>query len=60
MKKFDWAGLLRCHPTLSSLDDRHVRCLLSEEASSEQRYEPGEAIIREGEAGDSFFLIGSG
>ena len=60
MKKFDWAGLLRRHPTLSSLDDRHVRCLLSEEASSEQRYESGEAIIREGEVGDSFFLIGSG
>ena len=60
MKTFDWAGLLRNHPILSGLDDRHVECILSDEASSEQRYEPGELIIREGEVGDSFFLIGSG
>jgi signal transduction histidine kinase len=60
MKKFDWAALLRHHPILSSLDDRHVRFLLSEETSSEQSYKPGETIIREGEVGDSLFLIGSG
>jgi signal transduction histidine kinase/ActR/RegA family two-component response regulator len=60
VKKFDWAGLLRCHPTLSSLDDRHVQCLLNEEASTEQSFQPGEVVIREGEVGDSFFLIGSG
>ena len=60
MKKFDWAGLLWRHPILSGLDDRHIACMLSEEASSEQRYDAGEVIIREGEVGDSFFLIGSG
>jgi len=60
VKKFDWAGLLRCHPILSGLDGRHMACMLSDEASCEQHYDPGEAIIREGEVGDSFFLIGSG
>jgi signal transduction histidine kinase/ActR/RegA family two-component response regulator len=60
VKKFDWAGLLRCHPILSGLDGSHVACMLSEETSSEQHYDPGEVIIREGEVGDSFFLIGSG
>jgi signal transduction histidine kinase len=60
VKKFDWAGLLRSHPILSGLDNRHVECILSDEASSERTYERGELIIREGEVGDSFFLIGSG
>jgi signal transduction histidine kinase len=60
LKQFDWADLLRHHPTLSSLDDRYIQFLLSEEASTEQSYKPGEAIIREGEVGDSLFLIGSG
>jgi two-component system, sensor histidine kinase len=60
VKKFDWADLLRSHPILSGLGDRHVECILSDQASSEQSYEAGELIIREGEVGDSFFLIGSG
>jgi signal transduction histidine kinase/CheY-like chemotaxis protein len=60
VKNFDWAGRLRSHPILACLDDRHVQCLLSEEASSEHRYDPGDIIVREGEAGDSLFLIGSG
>src|SRR5262245_3352456 len=34
--------------------------MLSDEASSERTYEPGEVIIREGDAGDSLFLIGTG
>jgi signal transduction histidine kinase/CheY-like chemotaxis protein len=56
----DWAGLLRSHPALSSLDDRYIEFLLSEGASTERSYEPGEVIVREGEVGDSLFLLGSG
>lgn len=60
MKDFDWAALLGSHPILSCLDDRHVQCLLSEEASSERRYDAGAVIVGEGEVGDSLYLIGSG
>ncbi len=60
MKAFDWAELLRHHPLLSSLDARHAHCLVSEEVSTERTYEPGAVIIREGDKGDSIFLIGSG
>jgi signal transduction histidine kinase/CheY-like chemotaxis protein len=60
VKRFDWAELLRHHPLLSSLDAKHARWLVSERVSTERRYEPGAEIIREGDAGDSIFLIGSG
>ena len=60
MKTFDWAALLRHHPLLSSLDAKHADWLVSEGASTERTYEPGAVIIREGDEGDSIFLIGSG
>jgi signal transduction histidine kinase/ActR/RegA family two-component response regulator len=60
VKAFDWARFLRRHPLLSSLDDKHLRWLVSEEVSTERRYEPGAVIFREGDEGDSIFLIGSG
>jgi len=61
VKAFDWAGLLRRHPLLSGLDDRHLSWLVSDEVSTERTYEPGSVIFREGdEGGDSIFLIGSG
>ena len=60
MKTLDWAGLLQHHAILSSLDDTHVQCLISDEASTERRYEPGNVIIQEGDVGDSIFLIGAG
>jgi two-component system, sensor histidine kinase len=60
MKAFDWAELLRHHPVLSSLDARHAHWLVSEDVSTERTYEPGAVIIREGDEGDSIFLIGSG
>jgi signal transduction histidine kinase/CheY-like chemotaxis protein len=56
----DWVELLQCHPILSSLDGKHARWLVSEQASTERSYEPGAVILREGELGDSIFLIGSG
>jgi signal transduction histidine kinase/ActR/RegA family two-component response regulator len=59
MKQFDWAAFMRQHPIFSGLGDRHVG-LLDEQASTERTYGPGDTIIREGELGDSIFLIGSG
>jgi two-component system, sensor histidine kinase len=56
----DWVELLRYHPILSSLDEKHARWLVSEQVSTERSYEPGAVILREGEQGDSIFLIGSG
>lgn len=60
MKTFDWADLLRHHPIFSTLDDKRVRWLLSDEVSVERTYPPGTVILEEGEVGDSIFLIGSG
>jgi two-component system, sensor histidine kinase len=60
VKVFDWAQLLGHHPFLSTLDEKTLQCLLSEEVSTEYSYEPGAVIVREGEIGDSIFLIGSG
>jgi len=51
---------MRDHPILSGLEDRHVQWLLSDEASTERHYDAGDVIVREGDLGDSIFLIGSG
>jgi hypothetical protein len=58
--KVDWVELLRGQPILSTLDENHARWLVSEQASTEWSYEPGAVILREGELGDSIFLIGAG
>jgi signal transduction histidine kinase/CheY-like chemotaxis protein len=60
VKSFDWPELLRHHALLSSLDARHVDWLVSDDVSTEQSYPPGAVIFREGDEGDSLFLIGSG
>jgi two-component system, sensor histidine kinase len=60
VKSFDWPELLRRHPLLSSLDARHVDWLVSDDVSIEQSYPRGAVIFREGDEGDSIFLIGSG
>jgi signal transduction histidine kinase/ActR/RegA family two-component response regulator len=60
VKTLNWARLLQYHPILSSLDEEHRQWLLSDEVSTERRYEPGGLIVRAGEVGDSIFVIGSG
>ena len=60
MNAFDWAEFLRSDSFLSTQDEKTLRWLVSSEISSEHRYEPGAVILREGEFGDSIFLIGSG
>jgi signal transduction histidine kinase/CheY-like chemotaxis protein len=60
VRGFDWAELLRHDSIFSTLGDKDLQWLLSDEASTECSYEPGAVIVREGEIGDSIFLIGSG
>jgi len=60
VRAFDWAELLRHDSIFSILADTDLQWLLSDEASTEYRYEPDAVIVREGENGDSMFLIGSG
>jgi signal transduction histidine kinase/CheY-like chemotaxis protein len=60
VKAFDWVEFLRLHPLLSSLDANHAQWLVSSDVSTERSYEPGAVIVREGDDGDSIFLIGSG
>jgi signal transduction histidine kinase/CheY-like chemotaxis protein len=60
VKTFDWVTFMRRHPILSGLNDQHVQWLLGDEASTERHHDAGEIIVREGEHGDSIFLIGAG
>jgi signal transduction histidine kinase len=58
LRATDWAECLASF--LSTKDENTLRWLVSDEASTEHRYEPGDVILREGENGDSIFVIGSG
>ena len=60
MIAFDWAEVLRNTSFFSVLDPSTSEWLVSDEVSTAHRYEPGVVILREGESGDSIFLIGSG
>jgi signal transduction histidine kinase/CheY-like chemotaxis protein len=60
VKAFDWASLLQDHSFLSGLDDKNLVCILSDDISIESTYEAGAVIVREGDPGDSLFLIGEG
>lgn len=59
-KSFDWRELLKSHPVFSSLDETEVARLLTDEVSQERTCARDDLIVRAGEAGDSFFLIGTG
>jgi len=57
---FDWLQLLRHQTVFSILDEKRAEWLVSDAVSTERRYDPGALIFREGDEGDSVFLIGSG
>jgi two-component system, sensor histidine kinase len=57
---FDWTKFLRYDSFLAAPDEKTLQWLVSEGVSTEHRYEPGAVIIREGEVGDSIFVIGTG
>jgi len=60
MNSFNWQTLLRNHPIFSSLNEEELAHLVRDEVSHERVYPPDKVILREGEASDSLFLIGSG
>jgi CRP-like cAMP-binding protein len=60
MTSFDWQNFLRSHHLFSSLGDEEIAHLLRDEVSQERSYPEGTAILREGEAGDSAFVIRAG
>ena len=61
MKTFPWMDFLRKHPMFSSVrDTRKLEVLLEDSASTEQSVGQDEVILRQGEGGDSIYVIGSG
>ncbi len=64
MTDFDWRQLLTQHSLFLSLDAREVERiidqLLDHKVSQERKYSKGKIIVREGELGDSVFLLGLG
>jgi CRP/FNR family cyclic AMP-dependent transcriptional regulator len=60
MKSLNWQNFLRSHHLFSNLHDEEIAHLLSDEVSQERSYPEGTAILKEGEVGDSVFLIRTG
>jgi CRP-like cAMP-binding protein len=60
MKNFPWEDLLRRHPIFSHLSAKEIDQLLEDKVSEEKECPQHSVILREGELGDSIFLIGSG
>ena len=61
MKNFDWKRSLQKHPIFSTVhDEGKIEALLADGVSEERVYAKDEDIVRQGEAGDSLFVIGSG
>jgi len=60
MPLFDWVEFLRSDTCLAIQDEKTRLWLVSDQASSEHTYEPGALIIKQGQIGDSIFVIGSG
>jgi len=60
MKSFNWQNFLRSHPLFSTLSEEEIAHLLRDEVSQERNCPQDTAILREGEVGDSVFLISSG
>ena len=59
-KKFDWKGLLAHHTVFGCLGETETAVLLGVEASQEKSVASGKEIVRQGEAGDSCFVVGAG
>jgi CRP/FNR family transcriptional regulator, cyclic AMP receptor protein len=60
MTSTNWPNFLRSHTLFSSLNEEEIGNLLKDEVSQERSYSQGIAILKEGEVGDSVFLISSG
>jgi CRP-like cAMP-binding protein len=60
MKTFDWKTCFKDHPVFWDLGEDEVEVILGEDLSREIICQPQQVIIREGEVGDSVFLVGRG
>ncbi len=60
VQSFHWQDFLKGHALFSSLNEAEVTQLLKGETVQERAYPQGSVILREGESGDSLFLISSG
>lgn len=60
MQSFNWQDFLKGHVLFSSLTEAEIAQLLKDEVLQERAYPQGSVILREGEFGDSLFLIGAG
>ena len=60
MKTFAWSEALADHSVFSALDDKQQARLLDDGVSQERSFRTEEIILKEGEPGDSVFVIGSG
>jgi CRP-like cAMP-binding protein len=60
VKNFNWKDLLTHHPVFGNLNEKERERLLTDDISEESTQSPGSLILKEGEFGNSIFLIGSG
>ena len=60
MNGLEWKSVLREHPLFFDLTKSEIDALLDTRVSAERIFAPGAIIIREGDVGDSLFVIGSG
>jgi signal transduction histidine kinase len=61
MKTFPWREFLHKHPMFSTVRaERRLEALLEDSASTERILGRNEVVLRQGAAGDSVFVIGSG
>ncbi len=60
MKPVDWDTILGSHPLFQSLDRQERKLLLSEPFSKERKCRETSVILKEGETGNSLFIVGAG
>jgi CRP-like cAMP-binding protein len=61
MKTFPWKDFLQKHTMFSAVRDaKKLEALLEDSASTERRVGPDEVVLRQGEVGDSIYVIGAG
>ena len=60
MKSFDWKRCLQKHHIFWDLSEEEIDKLLEDRISEELHCTPNDVIIKEGEEGDSVYLIGEG
>ena len=60
MKSLDWHSILGQHPVFGALSEEQINRLLDDRAADERDCPENHVILREGESGNSVFLIGSG